>query len=103
MQWLLQVAGFYFPIISDNGVNELVLQLQPTRDGADLDGSTFKCVATTTNGTRYEQSITVCVKGTPMYLVHCKPAKRLLELTEVLKYFIKVYDCIKRTLPRLST
>ena len=64
MQWLLQVAGFYAPIVSDSGVSELVLQLQPTRDGADLDGSVFKCVATTTDGTRYEQSITVRVKGT---------------------------------------
>lgn len=64
MQWLLQVAGLYVPIVSDNGVCELILQLEPMREGANLDGSVFKCVVTAANGSRYEESITIQVKGT---------------------------------------
>ena len=63
MQWLLVLAGFEFLALSDSYVNELVLNLSPTQEGTDLDGSVFKCVAVDTGGVRYESVVTISVEG----------------------------------------
>ena len=63
MHWLLIVARFELFVVSDNFVNELVLDLYPTREGTDLDGAVFKCVAVDTGGSTYEGVITISVTG----------------------------------------
>ena len=63
MYWLLIVSRFEVTIVSDNFVNELVLDLHPTREGTDLNGAEFKCVAVDTGGRRYEGVIAITVTG----------------------------------------
>ena len=63
MMWMLSVAGYNVPFVSDNSVSVLVLRLTPD-PSSSLDGSEFTCVAVGSGGERYEVSITIRVKGT---------------------------------------
>ena len=63
MTWMLVVAGYQVPFVTDSDVSELVLQLIPDASSS-LDGSEFMCVVIGRDGTRYELSITIQVKGT---------------------------------------
>lgn len=63
IQWLLVVLGLEVVFISENNVNHLVLNLNPTQGGTDLDGVVFKCVAVDSVGVRYQEFITISVEG----------------------------------------
>ena len=60
IQWYLLYGGLTLPVGSPSTDTEAVLSVNPERS---TNGSQFECIVTDTSGVRYEETITIIVKG----------------------------------------